>query len=115
MTWIESHLEELAADGYFDDLPGSGRPIRDIGVEYSPTWWAERWMRRDATLRDSKELRGRLVDDVQSALKLPGVDARRRLEQIALAVNALNAELDTAQALPTFDIDSVLIHGEWRI
>ena len=30
MSWIEERLNELAAEGYFDDLPGSGRPIADL-------------------------------------------------------------------------------------
>ena len=113
MSWIESHLEELANDGYFDDLPGSGLPIPDIGVEYSATWWAARWLRRDAAARDSMELRGRLADDITDALVLPRLEAHRRLHQIQRAVAELNGDLDTAQQLPTFDVDSVLIRREW--
>jgi hypothetical protein len=44
MSWIEQRLADLAADGFFDDLPGSGQPIADLNVEYSPTWWAARWL-----------------------------------------------------------------------
>ena len=35
MSWIEQRLADLAADGYFDDLPGTGQPIADLGVQYS--------------------------------------------------------------------------------
>ena len=114
MSWVEKHLEEAANEGYFDDLPGSGRPIADIGIEYSPTWWAARWVQRDAAERVSKEMRSRLVDDVNAALDLPRTQRRNRLRQIHAAISEVNRNLDTTQHLPTFDVDSVIIHGEWR-
>ncbi len=114
MSWVEKHLEEAALQGYFDDLPGSGRPIDDIGVEYSPTWWAARWLQRDAALQDSKELRSRLTEDVEAALALPRPEAHRRLELILAAIMKVNSNLDAAHRLPTFDVDSVIIHGGWK-
>ena len=48
MTWIEQRLNELAAEGFFDDLPGNGEPIADLDTQYEPTWWAQRWIQRDA-------------------------------------------------------------------
>ena len=114
MSWVEEHLEDAAREGYFDDLPGSGQPIAGIGTEYSPTWWAARWVQRDAALQGSKVLRSRLADDVAAALALPQPQLRHRLEQILTAIAAVNRSLDTAQQLPTFDVDSVIILGEWK-
>ncbi|MCP3975906.1 MAG: DUF1992 domain-containing protein [bacterium] len=114
MSWVEKHLEKAAGEGYFDDLPGSGQPIADIGIEYSPTWWAARWVQSDAALRDSKVLRSRMADDVDAALALAPPLARGRLEQILAAIREVNRKLETAQQLPVFDVDSVIIHGEWR-
>ena len=112
MFWMEQRLSELAEDGFFDDLPGSGKPIEDLDTAYSPTWWAARWVERDTAQQSSKAVRARLRRDVADALKLPRPKARTRLTEIAAGVRALNALLDTAEQLPAFDVDDVLIRGE---
>ena len=114
MSWIEERLNELAAAGYFDDLPGSGRPIADLDAQYGAAWWAERWVKRDAARRNSESVRARLAADVTEALALAPREARERLLQIKGAIGALNAHLDSALQLPDFDIDTVLIRGEWH-
>ena len=115
MTWIETRLQLLADNRFFDNLPGSGQPIADIDVEYSPTWWAEHWVRRDSALRTARELRIRLVSDVEAALAMPNVQARQRLERIARRVGELNVHLDTAHRLPAIDVDTVLIRRGWIV
>jgi len=113
VTWIERRLQELAEEGYFDDLPGSGRPIADLDMPYTPAWWAARWVRRDAARRDSESARARLAADLGEALELPAPEARKRLSQIRGAVVAINAHLDSAMQLPDFDVETVLIHKRW--
>lgn len=115
MTWIEHRLAELADEGRFDDLPGSGLPISDLVEQYSPGWWAARWVQRDAARRDSESVRRRLATDVADALSLPRPEARQRLIHIKRAVVGLNAHLDSAQLLPDFDVDTVLIRGQWPV
>ena len=113
MSWIEQRLDELADEGYFDDLPGSGRPIADLDTQYGSAWWAERWVKRDAARRTSESVRARLAGDVAEALTLEPREARERLLQIKGAIGALNTHLDSASQLPDFDVDTVLIRGEW--
>lgn len=113
MSWIERRLAELADEGYFDDLPGSGRPIPDLGTEYSPTWWAARWIERDDARRSMKSIRQQIAADISVAAALPRPDARRRLEGIAAAVYEINQLLDSPQQLPEVDIDALLIRGHW--
>ena len=113
MTWIEQRLNELADEGYFDDLPGTGRPIADLDEQYTPAWWVARWVQRDAARRDSESVRNQLADDIAEALALPAPKARERLMQIKRAVDALNAHLDSTLRLPDFDVDTVLIRKRW--
>lgn len=114
MSWIERRLEELAEDGFFEDLPGSGRPIPDLGIEYSPAWWAARWIKRDSARRDSAAMSRRLADDVAAALALEPAEARRRLATIAAAITEINVHLDSAEQLPALDVEASLIRGRWR-
>lgn len=113
MTWIERQLADLAEEGYFDDLPGSGRPIDDLAVEYSPGWWVARWIARDAARRQRGGALGRLQGDVEAALTLPRDEARVRLRTIAAGIEELNRHLDEPQQLPVLDPDQVLIRGTW--
>jgi len=113
MSWIEQRLANLAAEGFFDHLPGSGKPIEDLDVQYSPTWWAARWVERDATQQDLPAMRARLEADVASAIRLPRDEARRRLSSISEAVAGLNGLLNSAQQLPELDVDEVLIRRTW--
>lgn len=113
MSWIEQRLADLAAEGFFDNLPGSGQPIADLDVQYSPMWWAARWVERDAARQDLAAIRGRLEGDVAAAGRLPHPEARERLERISEAVQRLNQLLDTDQQLPELDADEVLIRRTW--
>lgn len=113
MAWIEQRLQELAEEGYFDDLPGSGRPIAGLDEQYTPAWWAARWVQRDAARRDSESVRTRLAADICEALELPAPEARERLLQIKDGVVTLNALLDSALQLPGFDVETVLIRKRW--
>jgi len=39
---VERQIHEAMEWGEFDDLPGAGRPIPDLGAGYDPAWWAKR-------------------------------------------------------------------------
>ena len=56
--------------GEFDDLPGRGKPIDDLGAEHDPDWWVKKLIEREqitgvlppalALRKDDAELDGRL-------------------------------------------------------
>ena len=55
--------------GDFDDLPGYGKPIEDLGVEHDPDWWIKKLVEREniailppalALRKEDAELDGRL-------------------------------------------------------
>ena len=33
--------------GEFDDLPGAGKPIQDLGAEHDPDWWVKKLVERE--------------------------------------------------------------------
>jgi hypothetical protein len=33
--------------GDFDDLPGAGKPIKDLGTQHDPDWWIKRLIERE--------------------------------------------------------------------
>lgn len=41
-TIADRRIAEARAAGLFDDLPGKGKPIADLGTERPAGWWANR-------------------------------------------------------------------------
>lgn len=41
-SWVDRQVREAQARGEFDDLPGKGKPIPDLGRPYDELWWVRR-------------------------------------------------------------------------
>ncbi|MEM7276365.1 MAG: DnaJ family domain-containing protein [Actinomycetota bacterium] len=56
-TIADRRIREAREAGFFDDLPGAGRPIPDLHLERPPGWWAMRVVaeERDRTRREDLE------------------------------------------------------------
>jgi len=60
-TLVERRIREAIEAGEFDDLPGAGKPIDDLGRGYEPTWWVKKWLEREGIT--AEELR-RALDNL---------------------------------------------------
>ena len=49
---VERRIREAMEAGDFEDLPGSGRPIKDVDGKYEPLWWVRKWVRREGISAD---------------------------------------------------------------
>lgn len=45
--WVELQLQRARDRGEFDDLPGFGKPIADLGSDHDPDWWVKRLVERE--------------------------------------------------------------------
>lgn len=45
--WVDLQVRRAMERGEFDDLPGKGRPIADLGVEHDPDWWLRKLVERE--------------------------------------------------------------------
>jgi hypothetical protein len=68
-SWVDQQLRVAMERGDFDDLPGYGKPIEDLGVEHDPDWWIKKLVEREniailppalALRKEDAELDGRL-------------------------------------------------------
>jgi hypothetical protein len=41
-AYVESAIQRAIREGAFDDLPGAGKPIEDLGTTHDPDWWIRR-------------------------------------------------------------------------
>jgi hypothetical protein len=58
-TWVDLQIQRAMERGDFDDLPGAGKPIRDLGTQHDPDWWLKRLVEREkvSVLPPSLQLR----------------------------------------------------------
>lgn len=46
-TWVDLQVRRAMERGEFDDLPGAGKPIADLGTTHDPDWWVKRLVERE--------------------------------------------------------------------
>jgi hypothetical protein len=58
-TWVDLQIRQAMERGEFDNLPGAGKPIPDLGTEHDPDWWIKRLIKREqvSVLPPSLQLR----------------------------------------------------------
>ncbi|HEY9565060.1 MAG TPA: DUF1992 domain-containing protein, partial [Nocardioides sp.] len=44
---VDLQIQEAMARGDFDDLPGAGKPIKDLGEHHDPDWWLKKLVERE--------------------------------------------------------------------
>lgn len=45
--WVDLQVERAMARGEFDDLPGAGKPLGDLGSPYDRDWWLKKLIERE--------------------------------------------------------------------
>ncbi|MGH3496704.1 MAG: DUF1992 domain-containing protein, partial [Nocardioidaceae bacterium] len=45
--WVDLQVRQAMARGEFDNLPGTGKPIRGLGGTHDPDWWVKSLIERE--------------------------------------------------------------------
>ena len=93
-TWIDAQIRVARERGAFDNLPGAGKPIPNLGQEHDPLWWVKQLIRREqiSILPPSLELLRKVETELAAIEKLHDKATVRR------RVAALNAEIAEVNA-----------------
>jgi hypothetical protein len=116
-TWIDAQIRVAKEQGAFDNLPGAGKPLPNIGDEYDPDWWVKQLVKREevSVLPPSLELLRKVEKELAAIEKLDDEATVRR------RVAALNAEIAKVNRtvmegpptrLGTLNVDKVM--ARWR-
>jgi hypothetical protein len=110
-TWVDVQVRRAMERGEFDDLPGQGKPIEDLGVEHDPDWWVKKLVEREriailppaiALRKEDAALEDRL--DRLTAEK----EVRRELDDFNRRVVEIRRQLQGGPPVvtPTRDVDA---------
>lgn len=83
-SWVDQQIRVAMARGDFDNLPGAGKPIKDLDGAYDPDWWLKKLVEREqiSVLPPSLQLR---KDDAELDARLDTFstegDVRREVEE----------------------------------
>lgn len=45
--WVDLQIQQAMARGEFDDLPGKGKPLTDLGSSHDRDWWLKKLIERE--------------------------------------------------------------------
>ena len=116
--WVELQIEKAMERGEFDDLPGAGKPLKNLGAQHDPDWWLKQLIEREqitGVLPPALQLR---KDDalLEGELDRLGseVDVRRELESFNRRVIEARRQLLGGPPVitPTRDIEAEV--AAWR-
>lgn len=110
-TWVDLQVRQAMERGEFDDLPGQGKPIEDLGVEHDPDWWVKKLVEREniALLPPAIALR---KEDAELEARLDAItverEVRRELEDFNRRVVETRRQLQGGPPVvtPTRDVDA---------
>jgi hypothetical protein len=95
-SWIDQQISDAAERGAFDNLPGTGKPLRGRGDQDDPDAWVLDWVRREGV--STEEL-------LPTPLRL-----RKQSAQLADSVPEFASELELRDAVAELNARIM----EWR-
>jgi Domain of unknown function (DUF1992) len=116
-TWIEAQIRVAMKKGAFDNLPGAGKPLPNLGQEYDPLWWVKQLVQREQISMQppSLELLRKVEQELATIEKLlDEATVRSRVAALNVEIAKVNATVmdGPPTRLGTLDVDQVV--ARWR-
>ena len=116
-TWIDTQIRVATEAGAFDNLPGAGKPLPNLGQEHDPLWWVKQLVQREqiSMLPPSLELLRKVETELAAIEKLHDeATVRHRVTALNVEIAKINATAveGPPTRLGTLDVDQVL--ARWR-
>jgi hypothetical protein len=116
-TWIDAQIRVAMEKGAFDNLPGAGKPLPNLGQEYDPLWWIKQLAQREqiSMLPPSLELLRKVEKELATIEKLHDeATVRRQVAALNVEIAKVNATVveGPPTRLGTLDVDQVV--ARWR-
>lgn len=86
-AFVETSIQQAIRRGDFDDLPGAGRPLPDLGGAHDPDWW----------------IRRKIQSEKLTGLGPPALMLRVEHAELEQRMDAIAREADVREALEDFN------------
>jgi hypothetical protein len=86
--WVDLQIKQAMERGDFDNLPGAGKPIKNLGTQHDPDWWIKQLIEREkitGVLPPALQLR---KDDAELDAQLDRHTAESEVRRIVEEFNA---------------------------
>ncbi|NYF16966.1 hypothetical protein HDC37_001791 [Microbacterium sp. AK009] len=93
-AYVDVAIEQAIRRGDFDDLPGAGKPLPDLGRAHDPNWWIRRKIEREQLTGLGPPALTLRVEDAELTGRL---DALSREEDVREAVEDFNRRVKLAR------------------
>jgi hypothetical protein len=116
-TWIDAQIRVAREQGAFDNLPGAGKPLPNLGEEYDPDWWVKQLVQREqvSVLPPSLELLRKVEKELAAIEKLDDeATVRHRVAALNVEIAKVNATVmeGPPTRLSSLSVDKVV--ARWR-
>ena len=116
-SWVEGQIRQGMERGEFDDLPGAGKPLRNIDQPHDEMWWLKEKLQRESVsfLPPALAVRKELEDALDRIAKADTESAVRQIvaviNQRIVQVNSRTTSGPPSSVMP-LNVDDVI--QEWR-
>lgn len=110
---IEKQIAAAMERGEFDDLPGKGKPLRDLDTPRTPGWFAEQLVRRERSRTRHAEATLGIATHRAGFWRSPTIaELRERVVAANRYIAESNTLLEPDDRLVLFDVGEVI--ETWR-
>ena len=116
-SWREELIRLAREEGAFDNLPGAGKPLADLGESYDPDWWVKKLVQREkvSMLPPALELLRKVEAEVEQIWKLSSeAEVRERIRALNVEIARTNARAAEGPPTRLAPLDADTIVAEWR-
>jgi hypothetical protein len=84
-SWVDRQIREAADAGKFDNLPGAGKPLPELGGRDADNWWLKSYLAREGLPAE--------------AVLPPSLLLRKEIEQLPDTVRGMRTEQEVRDAV----------------
>lgn len=114
---VELQIRRAEQEGAFENLPGRGRPLRDLAEVYDPFWWAKQLVRREqlSVLPPALEIRRKVERFLAGLPRLRSEqEVRARATELDREIRHLNARVTSGPPSVQAPLDVEAVVARWR-
>ncbi len=116
-SWIDRQVRDAQERGEFEDLPGAGEPIPDLGRPRDENWWIKGKLRQEGLtyMAPSVALRKEANDARSAALRASSeAEVRRLITDVNARIREANRQGIRGPALMLVPYDVERVVRDWR-